>query len=75
VAVCGILGQCAAHPIALQRIESGSYVTVVDMELMKKFPNRDPDWLSNARDSTQFKMTYLFTLDQFRPFSAIIFVG
>jgi hypothetical protein len=44
--------QSTIHIIELQRSESRSYATVVDIELMKKFPDRDSDWFSNARDST-----------------------
>jgi len=43
--------QSTIYIIELQRSESRSYATVVDIELMKKFLNRDSDWFSNARDS------------------------
>jgi hypothetical protein len=45
------ISQSTIHIIELQRSESRSYATVVDIELMKKFPNRDSDWFSNARNS------------------------
>jgi len=45
------ISQSTIHIIELQMSESRSYATVVDIELMKKFPNRDSDWFSNARDS------------------------
>jgi len=44
------ISQSTIHIIELQRYDSRSYATVVDMELMKKFPNRDSDWFSSARD-------------------------
>lgn len=45
------ISQSTIYIIELQRSESRSYATVVDIELMKKFPNRDSDWFSNARES------------------------
>jgi hypothetical protein len=45
------ISQSTIHIIELQRSEPRSCATVVDIELMKKFPNRDSDWFSNARDS------------------------
>jgi len=45
------ISQSTIHIIELQRSGSCSYATVADIELMKKFPNTDSDWFSNARDS------------------------